>query len=275
MTGTNNRPDGTIFSKIWFSGLRTKSNRPLPIAGFFNDGDGKQNPPGETLVAPPKNRFSFSEPWGSLLLHQGEPKEKGGKALSFPGSRNNAIKNIGFRATIAGSEPHQILPGRQKIVKKFNFLDLPLAFFPPPPAPESSKKYNFLKTLRCALVLPPEIYKKANFFKNPPGIPLEPGVDVPHIIDGGGKGVSDISEVYYQTQRFVLHPRATVLCTNEWRHIHQVEHGLFSRVLHKVVPTQKLWKSKVSLEPFQSIKQWVLIQWIRLTLKNYEGSIGW
>jgi len=252
MTGTNNRPDGTIFSKIWFSGLRTKSNRPLPIAGFFNDGDGKQNPPGETLVAPPKNRFSFSEPWGSLLLRQGKPKEKGGKALSFPGSRNNAIKNIGFRATIAGSELLRSRPGRQKIVKK----------------------YNFLKTPRCALFKAPRISKKDNFFENL--APLSsPGSQALYLNDGGGKGVRDISEVYYQTQRFVLHPRATVPCTNEWRHIHRVEHGLFSQVLHKVVPTQKLWKSKVSLEPFQSIKQWVSIQWIRLTLKNYEGSIGW
>lgn len=222
--------------------------------GFFNDGGGKQSPPGEMLVAPPKNRFLFSKPWGSLLLHQNKHKEKGGnETLSLPGTQNNAIKSVGFRATITGSELLRSRPGRPEDVKKYNFLQLP----------------------RCALFLQPEICKKANFLKKTPGISPEPRVDVPLNIDGGGKGVRDISEVYYQTQRFLLHPRATVLCTNEWRHIHRIKHGLFPQVLHKVVPTQKLWKSKVSLEPFQSIKQWVLIQCIHLTLRYDQGRIGW
>ena len=257
--------------------MQTRSIRRRQTTGFFNDGGGKQSPPGEMLVAPPKNRFLFSKPWGSLLLHQNKHKEKGGnETLSLPGTQNNAIKSVGFYATMAGQSRVSVLPGHERIVKKFNFFDLPLAFslrlFL---CQKVLKKYNFLQLPRCALFLQPKIYKKANFLKKTPGISPEPRVDVPFNIDGGGKGVRDISEVYYQTQRFALHPRATVPCTNEWRHIHRVEHGLFSQVLHKVVPTQKLWKSKVSLEPFQSIKQWVSIQWIRLTLKNYEGSIGW
>ena len=229
------------------------------------------------LVAPPKNRFLFSKPWGSLLLHQNKHKEKGGnETLSLPGTQNNAIKSVGFYATMAGQSRVSVLPGHERIVKKFNFFDLPLAFslrlFL---CQKVLKKYNFLQLPRCALFLQPEIYKKANFLKKTPGISPEPRVDVPLNIDGGGKGVRDISEVYYQTQRFLLHPRATVLCTNEWRHIHRIKHGLFPQVLHKVVPTQKLWKSKVSLEPFQSIKQWVLIQCIHLTLRYDQGRIGW
>lgn len=228
------------------------------------------------LVAPPKNRFLFSKPWGSLLLHQGKPKEKGGKALSLPGTQNNAIKSVGFYATMAGQSRVSVLPGHERIVKKFNFFDLPLAFFLRLfLCQKVLKKYNFLQLPRCALFLQPEIFKKLNFSNNQPGLSPEPRVDVPQVIDGGGKGVCDISEVYYRTQRFLSRLRATVLCTNEWRHIHRVKHGLFTQVLHKVVPTQKLWKSKVSLEPFQSIKQWVLIQWIGLTLKYDQGSIGW
>lgn len=231
--------------------------RPLPSIGFFNDGGGKQSPPGEMLVAPPKNRFLFSKPWGSLLLHQNKYKEKGGnETLGLPGTQNNAIKSVGFYATISPSGTCRLLPGRQKNVKKYNFLQLQQCA--PRREPDFLKKLNFLEVLGTVRSWAAR------------GRRLSPLMN-----DGGGKGVCDISEVYYQTQRFVPHLRATVPCTNEWRHIHRVEHGLFSQVLHKVVPTQKLWKSKVSLEPFQSIKQWVSIQWIRLTLKNYEGSIGW
>lgn len=252
MTRTNNRPDGTRFSRRWFNKSQTKLTRPRQITGFFNDGGGKQNPPGEMLVAPPKNRFLFSKPWGTLLLHQGKPKEKGGKALSFPGTENNAIKSVGFYATMAGQSRVPVLPGRQKIVKKLNFL----------------------KTSRCALVLLPEIYKKANFLKKTRGISPESTSDVLHIIDGGGKNC-DISEEYYGTQRFFPQLRATVLCTNEWRHNHQVKHGLFTQVLHKVVPARIPRLSKVPLEPLQSIKQLVSTQCIHLTLKYDIGSIGW
>lgn len=232
------------------------------------------------LVAPPKNRFLFSKPWGSLSLHQNKYKEKGGnETLGLPGTQNNAIKSVGFYATMVGQSRVSVLPGHERIVKKFNFFDLPLAFslrlFL---CQKNVKKYNFLQLQQCAPRREPDFLKKLNFLEvlgtvrswAARGRRLSPLMN-----DGGGKGVGDISEVYYRTQRFVPHLRATVPCTNEWRHIHRVEHGLFSQVLHKVVPTQKLWKSKVSLEPFQSIKQWVSIQWIRLTLKNYEGSIGW
>jgi hypothetical protein len=205
------------------------------------------------LVAPPKNRFLFSKPWGSLSLHQGKPKEKGGKALSFPGTQNNAIKSVGFYATMAGQSRVSVLPGRQKIAKKYNFLQLP----------------------RCALFLQPEIYKKTNFLKKTRGISPESTSDVPNINDGGGKGVRDISEEYYQTQHFALQLRATVLCTNEWRHIHPVKHGLFPQVLHKVVPARIPWLSKVPLEPLQSIKKLVSTQWNHLTLNYDLGSIGW
>jgi len=208
------------------------------------------------LVAPPKNRFLFSKPWGSLLLHQNKHKGKGGKeTLSLPGTQNNAIKSVGFRATIAGSELLRSRPGR----------------------PEDVKKYKFFAAPAVRIVPSARFFQKVKLFKHFEDRPVQ-GItshgDISPINDGGGKGVRDISEVYYQTQRFLLHLRAIVLCTNEWRHIHRTKHGLFPQVLHKVVPTQKLWKSKVSLEPFQSIKQWVLIQWIYLTLRNDEGRIG-
>jgi hypothetical protein len=231
------------------------------------------------LVAPPKNRFLFSKPWGSLLLHQGKPKEKGGKALSLPGTQNNAIKSVGFYATMAGLMRVSVLPGHERIVKKFSFFDLPLAFLTPPlPMPKSSKKVQLLAAPAVRIVPGTRFFQKVKLFKHfedRPVLSLTSQRVTPQVIDGGGKDVRDISEEYYRTQRFLLQLRATVLCTNEWRHIHQVKHGLFSQVLHKVVPTQKLWKSKVSLEPFQSIKQWVLIQWIGLTLKYDQGSIGW
>ena len=237
--------------------MQTRSIRRRQATGFFNDGGGKQSPPGEMLVAPPKNRFLFSKPWGSLLLHQNKHKEKGGEeTLSLPGTQNNAIKSVGFYATMAGQSRVSVLPGRQKIVKKYKFFAAPAV----------------------RIVPSARFFQKVKLFKHFEDRPVQ-GItshgDISPINDGGGKGVRDISEVYYQTQRFLLHPRATVLCTNEWRHIHRTKHGLFPQVLHKVVPTQKLWKSKVSLEPFQSIKQWVLIQWIYLTLRNDEGRIGW
>ena len=225
--------------------------------GFFNDGGGKQSPPGEMLVAPPKNRFLFSKPWGSLLLHQNKYKEKGGdETLGLPGTQNNAIKSVGFHATIAGQELLRSRPGR----------------------PEDVKKYSFFAAPAVRIVPSARFFQKVELFKHFEDRPVQGTTsqcDISPINDGGGKGVPDISEVYYQTQRFLLHPRATVPCTNEWRHIHRVKHGLFPQVLHKVVPTQKLWKSKVSLEPFQSIKQWVLIQCIHLTLRYDQGRIGW
>ena len=209
------------------------------------------------LVAPPKNRFLFSKPWGSLLLHQNKHKEKGGnETLSLPGTQNNAIKSVGFYATIAGQARVSVLPGHQKIVKK----------------------YNFFCSSRDDITSAARFFQKVKLFKHFEDRPVQGTTshrDISPMNDGGGKGVRNISEEYYQTQRFPLQLRATVPCTNEWRHIHRIKHGLFPQVLHKVVPTQKLWKSKVSLEPFQSIKQWVLIQWIYLTLKYDQGRIGW
>lgn len=251
--------------------------RRLPAGGFFNDGGGKQNPPREMLVAPPKTASCSLNPGGYCYLTRINTRRKGEKVLSLPGIKNNAIKNVGFYATIAGRPRVSVLPGHERIVKKFSFFDLPLAFLTPPlPMPESSKKVQLFAAPAVRFGPGTRFFQKVKLFKHfedRPVLSLTSQRVTPQVNDGGGKGLCDISEEYYQTQRSVQQLRATVLRTYKWRHLHQDKHGRFSQVLHKVAPTQIRWKSKVSLEPFQSIKQWVLIQWIGLTLKYDQGRI--
>lgn len=272
MNTTNNRVDGTKSWKRWFKKSQTRLTRPLPAGGFFNDGGGKQNPPREMLVAPPKTASCSLNPGGCCYFTRINTRRKGEKVLSLPGIKNNAIKNVGFNATIAGRPRVSVLPGHERIVKKFSFFDLPLAFLTPPlPMPESSKKVQLFAAPAVRFGPGTRFFQKVKLFKHfedRPVLSLTSQRVTPQLIDGGGKGVRDISEEYYQTQRFTYELRATVHRTNEWRHIHRDKHDRVSQVLHKVVPAQMLWKSKVSLEPFQSIKQWVLNQCIHLTLNN-------
>jgi hypothetical protein len=251
--------------------------RPLQVRGFFNDGGGKQNPPREMLVAPPKTASCSLNPGGCCYFTRINTRRKGEKVLSLPGIKNNAIKSVGFHATIAGSGTHRVLPGHEEIVKKFNFFDISLAFLLRHFLSQKVlKKYNFFAALVVRIVPGTRFFQKVKLFKHLEDRPVQVTTSekaISQTNDGGGKGVCDISEEYYKTQHFAPQLRATVLRTYKWRHLHQDKHGRFYQVLHKVAPTQIRWKSKVSLEPFQSIKQWVLIQWIGLTLKYDQGRI--
>jgi len=209
------------------------------------------------LVAPPKTASCSLNPGGYCYFTRINTRRKGEKVLSLPGIKNNAIKNVGFYATIAGSVQYGLLP-------------------PPLPMPESSKKVQLFAAPAVRIVPGTRFFQKVKLFKHfedRPVLSLTSQRVTPQTNDGGGKGLCDISEEYYQTQRSVQQLRATVLRTYKWRHLHKDKHGRFYQVLHKVAPTQTRWKSKVSLEPFQSIKQWVLIQWIGLTLKYDQGRI--
>jgi hypothetical protein len=149
------------------------------------------------LVAPPKTASCSLNPGGCCYFTRINTRRKGEKVLSLPGIKNNAIKNVGFNATIAGRPRVSVLPGHERIVKKFGFFDVLLAFLTPPlPMPESSKKVQLFAAPAVRFGPGTRFFQKVKLFKHfedRPVLSLMSQRVTPQLIDGGGKGVCDIS----------------------------------------------------------------------------------